>query len=107
MSGRVNSFAILSDPNSFAPKPKPAQRVEEAAIDGVARRTENFPSRQPQKANVPAKRRQRCYRTGRDRHLGVRGTAETVESFYKAADARNVPLGELLRLALDPLEKAG
>jgi hypothetical protein len=30
-----------------------------------------------------------------------------VERFYKMADERKVPLGELLRLALDALEGAG
>ena len=34
-------------------------------------------------------------------------TEETKEKFYKAVDARGVPQGELLRLALDALERAG
>jgi CHAT domain-containing protein len=34
-------------------------------------------------------------------------TAETLERFYKAVDARNVPLGELLKQALEALERAG
>jgi hypothetical protein len=32
---------------------------------------------------------------------------ETLERFYKVADERNIPLGELLRLALDALEREG
>ena len=105
MSERVNPFAFLKEPNSFPTKPKPEKRVEEAAIDDIARQN-NFPSRQPAKPSPP-KRKQRRYRTGRNRHLGIRATTETLERFYKAADERNIPLGELLRLALDALERAG
>lgn len=105
MSGRVDSFAILKEPTAFTTKPKPEKRVEEAAIAEVAR-VNNFPSRQPPKAATP-KRQQRRYRTGRNRHLGIKATDETVERFYKAADARNIQHGELLRLALDALERAG
>jgi hypothetical protein len=104
MSGRVDPFAILKEPTAFATKPKPERRVDEGAIETLARQ-ENFPSRQAPKSSASKKREQRRYRTGRNRHLGIKATAETLERFYKAADARNVPLGELLRLALDALEK--
>jgi len=42
---------------------------------------------------------------GRAQHLGTKATDETVERPYKASDNRNVPLGELLELALDALER--
>lgn len=106
MSGRVDPFAILKEPTAFTTKPKPERRVEENAIDDIARQN-NFPSRQAPKADTLPKRKQRRYRTGRNRHLGIKATAETLERFYKAADAHNVPHGELLRLALDALERAG
>jgi hypothetical protein len=106
MNGRVDPFAILKEPAAFTTKPKPEKRVEEAAVAEVARQN-NFPSRQAPKAEAPLKRKQRRYRTGRNRHLGIKATTETVERFYKAADARNVQLGELLRLALDALEREG
>ena len=67
-------------------KPRPTRRVEEAAIAEVAREN-GFPSRQAPKAEATAKRKQRRYRTGRD--LGIKGTDETVERFYKIADTRN------------------
>jgi hypothetical protein len=105
MSGRVDTFAMLKNPVAFPTKPKPEKRVEEEAIAEVAREN-NFPSRQAPKA-TPPKRKQRRYRTGRNRHLGIKATEETVERFYKVADARNMPLGEVLRLALDALERAG
>jgi hypothetical protein len=106
MNGRVDPFAILKEPTTFTTKPKPEKRTDEAAIDDIARQN-NFPSRQAAKPAAAPKRKQRRYRTGRNRHLGIKTTEETQERFYKAADERNVPLGELLRLALDALEKAG
>jgi hypothetical protein len=105
MNGRVDPFAILKEPAGFTTKPKPEKRADEAAIDDIARQN-NFPSRQPPKPAGPSKRKQRRYRTGRNRHLGIKATEETLERFYKAADARSVPLGELLRIALDALERA-
>lgn len=105
MSGRVDPLAILKEPTAFATKPRHEKRVEEETIAEIARQ-ENFPSRQAPKAAAP-KRQQRRYRTGRNRHLSIKATDETVERFYKAADARNVPLGEFLRLALDALEREG
>jgi hypothetical protein len=107
MSGRVDPFAILKEPTAFPTKPKPEKRVEEAVVAEVAREN-NFPSRQPPKRDAEQKRRQqRRYRTGRNQHLGIKVTEETREKFYKAVDARGVPQGELLRLALDALEGAG
>jgi hypothetical protein len=106
MSGRVDPFAILKEPTAFPTKPKPEKRVEENAIDDIARQN-NFPSRQAPKSPAASKRKQRRYRTGRNRHLGIKATDETVERFYKAADDRNVPLGKLLEEALDALERVG
>jgi len=106
MSGRVDPFAILKEPAAFTTKPKPEKRVKEHAIAEVAREN-NFPSRQAPKRDAQPKRQQRRYRTGRNQHLGIKATAETVERFYKIADTRNLQLGELLRLALDALERAG
>ena len=105
MSGRVDAFAILKEPAAFATKPKPEKRVEESVIAEVAQQN-NFPSRQAPKANAAQKRQQRRYRTGRNQHIGIKVTEETKEKFYKAIDARGIPQGELLRLALDALEQA-
>jgi|HubBroStandDraft_5_1064220.scaffolds.fasta_scaffold93589_2 hypothetical protein len=106
MNARVDAFAVLKEPTSFPTKPKAQAPVEEAALDEVARQN-NFPSRPANRAAKPERRKQRRYRTGRNQHLGIRATTETLERFYKAADARGVPLGELLRLALDALDRAG
>ena len=106
MSGRVDPFSILKEPPNFATKPRAEKPVEESAVEDIARQN-NFPSRQAPKAPKAERRKQRRYRTGRNQHLGIKATPETVERFYKAADDRHVPLGELLRLALDALERAG
>jgi hypothetical protein len=106
MSGRVDAFAILKEPTSFTTKPRAAKPVEESAIADIARQND-FPSRQAPKAPKAERRKQRRFRTGRNQHIGIKATSETVERFYKAADNRNVPLGELLRLALDALDGAG
>jgi hypothetical protein len=106
MSSRKDVFATLAEAARFEPKPLRTQPVPDEAIERIAEKR-NFPSREAPKPNGRPARRQRRYRTGRNQHLGIKATAETVERFYKAADARNVPLGEVLRLALDALEKAG
>jgi hypothetical protein len=105
MSARVNPFATLNDPPVFTPKPKADKAVQKETIARIAD-DNNFPSRQAPKPSAP-RRKPRRYRTGRNTHLGIKATAETIERFYKAADERNVPSGELLRLALDALDRVG
>jgi hypothetical protein len=105
MSTRKNPFATLAEA-SFEPKPPRAQPLSDDAIERIAQ-NRNFPSREASKPKAEPARRQRRYRTGRNQHIGIRATAETVERFYKAVDARNLPMGELLKQALDALDRAG
>jgi hypothetical protein len=105
MTTRVNPFETLNEPPVFTPKPKPDKLVHEETISRIAEEN-NFPSRQAPKSSTLRHREQRRYRTGRNQHLGIKATAETIERFYKAVDLRNVPSGELLRLALDALDGA-
>jgi hypothetical protein len=105
-NARVNPFANLSEPPAFATKPKTEKPVAKDTIERIAEEN-NFPSRQAPKAARVQRRKPRIYRTGRNQHLGIKATAETVERFYKLADTRGVPLGELLKQALDALERAG
>jgi hypothetical protein len=106
MNRRVNAFANLADPPVFKPKVAPEKAIQEETIEKIAE-DNDFPSRQAGKASREPRRKARVYRTGRNQHLGIKATAETVERFYKAADERKVPSGELLRLALDALDRAG
>jgi len=106
MSGRANAFANLTDPPVFTVKPKAEKPVDAETVDRISKEN-NFPSREPRKTPAAPARKRRVYRTGRNRHLGIKATNETVERFYKVADERRVPLGELLEQALDALERAG
>ena len=104
MNMRKNPLADLVNASSFQTKPPRPQPVSDDAIERIAE-NRNFPSREAPKAVQPTIQ-QRRYRTGRDQHVGIKTTAETRKKLYKAADLRKVPLGELLRLALDALERA-
>jgi hypothetical protein len=107
MTGRVDPFAILKEPlPSFTTKPRKEKPVEEEAVARIAEEN-NFPSRQAAKAPSTPRRKRRVYRTGRNQQFNAKATPETIERFYKLANDRNVPLGELLRLALDALERVG
>jgi len=104
MNDRVNAFLNITDPPVFTTKPKPDKRVEEEAIARIAEQN-NFPSRQAPKAPKTERRKPRIHRTGRNQQFNAKATAETIGRIYKLADDRKVPLGELLRLAVDALEK--
>jgi hypothetical protein len=107
MSGRVDPFAILKEPlPSFTTKPRKNTPIEEEAVARIAEEN-NFPSRQAAKAPSAPRRKRRVYRTGRNQQFNAKATPETIEKIYKLANEKNVPLGELLRLALDALERAG
>jgi hypothetical protein len=107
MNTRVDPFAILKEPlPSFTTKPKKEQPVEEEAIVRIAKEN-NFPSRQAAKSPNVVRRKPRVYRTGRNQQFNAKATPETIERFYKLANEKNVPLGELLRQALDALEREG
>ena len=107
MSGRIDSFATLKEPlPSFTTKPKTHETVPSETIERIAE-DNNFPSRQTAKAPSTPRRKRRVYRTGRNQQFNAKATPETIERFYKLANDKSVPLGELLRLALDALERAG
>jgi hypothetical protein len=103
MSTRVNPFATLAEPPIFTTKPKQDKPVETEVIARIAE-DNNFPSRQAPKPQNAPRRKHRIHRTGRNRQFNVKATNETVERFYKMADERQVPLGELLEQALDAID---
>jgi hypothetical protein len=106
MSGRVDPFAILKEPPSFATKPKAEDPVATETMERISEEN-NFPSRQAARAPSIPRRKRRIYRTGRNQQFNAKATRETIEKFYKMADQRSVTLGELLSLALDALEREG
>jgi hypothetical protein len=105
MNARKNPLESLLIVPSFQTKPPRAQSLPTDDIERIAEQR-NFPSREAPKT-TKGRRHQRRFRTGRDQHVGVKTTEETRDRFYKMADEHKVPLGELLRLALDALERAG
>ena len=104
MTARVNVFANLSEAPVFEPKPRRETPVTNGAIEQIAQEN-NFPSRQATKAPKTERRKPRIHRTGRNQQFNAKATAETIGKIYKLADDRKVPLGELLRLAVEALEK--
>ena len=107
MSGRADPFAILREPlPSFTSKPRTDKPVAKETMERISEEN-NFPSRQAAKASNTPRRKRRVHRTGRNQQFNAKATPETIDRFYKLANDKNVPLGELLRLALDALESAG
>jgi len=106
MSDRVNPFANLTDPPVFTTKPKAAKPVEEETIARIAEEN-RFPSRQAVKAAKAERRKPRTHRTGRNQQFNAKATAETIGKIYRLADEKKVPLGELLKLAVEALEREG
>ena len=99
---RANPFEDLSD---FTPQVQP-KPVESAQIERLAQ-DNGFPSRQAKAAPLlPPTRPRRRYTTGRNQQLNIQATADTIARFYRLADERRVPLGELLEEALVALEQA-
>jgi hypothetical protein len=105
MNKRQNPFANVADAPVFTPKPRKEIPVERETVERLSEQN-NFPSRQAKPPSAP-RRKPRIHRTGRNQQLNAKATPETVQRFYKAADERSVPLGELLRLALDALDREG
>ena len=101
-SERANPFKELATLASSKPVKKP---VNFEAIERISQE-ENFPSRQAAKPAAPLMCKRRVYRTGRNQQFNIKVTAKTVERFYRLADKHAVPLGELMDLALDALERA-
>jgi predicted nucleic acid-binding protein len=101
---RANPFADIEKLPTFEPKPKAPSSVANEQIDRIAEAS-GFPSRQAPR--VPTARRKvgRRYKTGRNQQINIKATAQVIDRLYKMADAKRVPLGELLERALDALEK--
>ncbi|WP_108485533.1 stability/partitioning determinant [Oceaniglobus ichthyenteri] len=91
--------AALGDLGDFAPKAKQAPKLDtrQAAEDA------GFKSREA-KAEKP-KKPQRRRRTGRNAQFNIKARPETIEAFYKVADANGWGLGETLEHAVALLEK--
>lgn len=103
-TSRANPFADVEALPTFAPKPKSPSSVPVEQIDKIAEAT-GFPSRQAPRVTTHRNAGRR-YKTGRNQQINIKATSEVIERLYKMADARRVPLGELLEQALDALQKS-
>ena len=106
MNQRVNPFADLETAPAFATKPKKERPIEEETIARIAEEN-NFPSRDAPRPAKKERRKPRVYRTGRNQQFTAKATADTIARIYRNADERGVVIGELLRLAIDALEREG
>ena len=100
---RANPFSDIGTLPTFEPKPKAPRPIENDQVDKIAEAS-GFPSRKATRSPTPV-RRGRRYTTGRNQQINIKATPQVIERLYKMADARRVPLGELLDQALDALEK--
>ena len=101
---RANPFADIEKLPVFEPKPKASGSVANEQIDRIAE-ANGFPSRQAVRAPTTRRKAGRRYKTGRNQQINIKATAQVIDRLYKMADAKRVPLGELLERALDALEK--
>lgn len=98
---RANSFTDLDDFTPVSkPKPKPDAT---AAIDVIAEKG-GFPSRNTAVAEKPVRRGRL---TGRNRQVNIKVTDQTAALFYRMSEERDLPLGALLQMALEALEREG
>lgn len=98
---RINPFSDITQAPQFEVK-APTPRVAKEQIDKLANEN-NFPSREGPKPKVTRTRRKHV--TGRNQQFNIKATAATIERFYRLADERKVPLGQLLEDALNALEQ--
>lgn len=114
MIERANPFGDLGD---FTPTPaKP--KTDRAVIDQVAE-ANGFPSRQPaksatldaqqaapdqtaEKPQLPSRRRT----TGRSEQVNIKTTFAAKKRLMEISVERDMPLGEILEMALEALEKS-
>ncbi len=116
MTDRANIFATLNDvkPTDDLADFRPSQRIGPTAeqID----ETTKFPRRQPSDGRLTvnrkssesqslADRKPLVYRTGRNRVLSVKTSADFVERFYAMAERQGWKASETFEKALEALER--
>lgn len=113
MTERANPFGDLDDFATAAPKAK-AGNLE--VVDQVAEQ-HGFPSRQPTKPTAPApidaprtisereKLPSRRKLTGRSEQVNIKTTFAAKKRLMEISVERDMPLGEILELALEKLEE--
>ena len=85
-------------------KPKPSVRPNAADVRRTAEEN-GFTSRQPEPAPASARPPQRRHRTGRDRQLNIKCSAEYLERFNALGDRLGVKQVEAFERAVEALER--
>lgn len=112
MTERVNPFGDLGD---FAPTPAKPKMEHLDVVNEVAA-ANGFTSRQPvkpavssrsvpntpEKEKLPSRRRS----TGRSEQVNIKTTFAAKKRLMEISVERDMPLGEILELAIDALEKS-
>lgn len=93
----------LNDLRDFAPTQKAAPKDTTTGQAAEAAEASGFVSREPKTPAPPKPQRRR--RTGRNAQFNIKAKPETIEAFYKVADANGWGLGETLEHAVELLEK--
>jgi hypothetical protein len=83
-------------------KPRPAARPDAAEVRRVAEQA-GFTAREPDAA--PPRREQRRHRTGRDRQLNIKCSADYQRRFGELADRMLISQAEAFERAVDKLEE--
>ncbi len=100
---RTNPFSDIETLPAFEAKPKTPRTIANDQVDQIVEAS-GFPSREASLPPTAPARSGRRYKTGRNQQINIKATPQVIERLYKIADARRVPLGELLEQALDALE---
>lgn len=91
------------DPKAWTPpKSRVANKPEKKQVQEAASAA-GFQSREA--APKPAPRQTRRRRTGRNAQFNIKTRPETIEAFYRIADANGWGLGETLEHAIELLER--
>jgi hypothetical protein len=100
---RANPFSDIETLPTFEPKSKVLRPIAIDQVDKIAE-DNGFPSRQAAAKPAARGRTGRRYKTGRNQQINIKATSQVIERLYKMADARQIPLGELLEQALDAMD---
>ena len=94
--------------SAFAPKQSKSKTETPAEAVRAVAESSDFRSREPapkQQKKTSAERERRRYTTGRNVQLNIKARSETLDTFYRIADAQKWVLGETLERALAALER--
>jgi hypothetical protein len=91
------------DPTDFSQFRRPARKVDLAVVDS-ANESLGYSAPKPSPTPAPAPQR-RQFRTGRDKQLNIKASADTIRRFVAISDAYEWPSGLTMEHAIGALER--